>query len=60
MEIERLPKWTETELPNGYLLYIPGNLRKEAPAPADHLLSSEQCAFNCARYLSYLLLCLTL
>ena len=76
MKIERLPKWTETELPHGFLLYIPGNLRKEAPAPADRLLSSEQCAFNCTRYLnlcsalfsqesasslfSYLLPCLTL
>ena len=76
MKIERLPRWAETNLPHGFLLHILGNLRKEVPAPADHLLSSEQCAFNSARYLilhstlfsqesasslfSYLLPCLTL
>lgn len=38
MKTERLPKWAETELPHGFLLYIPGNLRKEAPAPAEAYL----------------------
>ena len=51
MKIERLPRWAETKLPHGFLLYVLGNLRKKVPAAADHLLSSEQCAFNCARYL---------
>lgn len=76
MKIEKLPRWAETKLPHGFLLYVLGNLRKKVPAAADHLLSSEQCAFNCARYLilhsalfsqesasslfSYLIPCLTL
>ena len=52
MKTKRLSK-AEMKSPLGFLLHVPGNLRKEAPTPTyhPHRLSSEPCALNCVRYL---------